>query len=111
MAAQTGTGLPKNTAAAISVLLGPTIIAPVVILFLEKDSFVRFTAMQSLVVFVLLYVLGQVLAFSIIFLPFVGLLWIAGVLVWLFLTYKAWQGEEIELPFVGKIAKQLLTKV
>lgn len=109
MAAQTGTGLAGNTAAAISVLLGPTIITPVVILFLEKDSFVRFTAMQSLVVFVLLYVLG--FAFSIIFRPFVGLLWIAGILVWLFLTHKAWQGEEIELPFVGKVARQLLTKI
>ena len=110
MAAVSGTGLKKETAAALSALLGPTIVVPVLFLLLEKDSFVRFYAMQSLVVFLSLYILNWVLIFS-IFLAIVSpLVFIVGVILWLILTYKAWQGDRWEVPFLGKIAKQLIEK-
>lgn len=110
MAAVSGTGLKKETAAALSALLGPTIVVPVLFLLLEKDSFVRFYAMQSLVVFISLYILNWVLIFS-IFLAIVSpLVFIVGVILWLILTYKAWQGDRWEVPLLGKIAKQLIEK-
>lgn len=110
MAAASGTGLKKETAAALSALLGPTIVVPVLFLLLEKDSFVRFYAMQSLVVFISLYILNWVLIFS-IFLAIVSpLVFIVGVILWLILTYKAWQGDRWEVPLLGKIAKQLIEK-
>ena len=66
--------------------------------------------MQSLVVFISLYILNWVLIFS-IFLAIVSpLVFIVGVILWLILTYKAWQGDRWEVPLLGKIAKQLIEK-
>ena len=54
-----GTGLKKETAAALSYVLGP--VTGVIFLVLEKDPFVRFHAMQSIVVIVVLFGLQWVL--------------------------------------------------
>ena len=109
MAASSGTGLPKNTAAALSYVLGP--ITGVIFLVLEKDPFVRFHAMQSVVVFVVLFVLQWVLGLTIILLPMVPLISVLGFVLWLLLIYKAWQGEEWEVPVLGKYARNFGKKV
>jgi uncharacterized membrane protein len=103
-----GTGLPKNTAAALSYVLGP--LTGVIFLILEKDPFVRFHAMQSVVTFLTLWVLSWVLTIS-IFLSFLAPLTVLlGFILWLLLIYKAWQGQEWEVPYLGKFARQLLGK-
>jgi len=109
MAAKSATGLKKETSAALSYVLGP--VTGIVFLLLEKDSFVKFHAMQSTVTFVLLFVLQWVFAMTIILLALVPLVSILGFVLWLLLIYKAWQGQEYELPFVGKIAEQLVAKM
>lgn len=106
MAAQNGTGLGKNTAAALSYVLGP--ITGIIFLVLEKDKSVRFHAMQSIVFGVVAFVLNMVLGFTIILSLVLPLLWIVEFILWLVLIYKAWQGEEWELPVLGKLAKQFL---
>lgn len=108
MAAKSGTGLPKNTAAALSYVLGP--ITGVVFYVLEKDPYVRFHSMQSIVVFVVLFVLQWVLGLTLILLPLVPLVSILGFVLWLLLIYKAWQGEEWEVPLLGKYARQMVKK-
>ena len=60
-----GTGLKKETAAALATLLGPTLVVPVLFILLEKDEFVRFWAFQSIVVFVALFVLKWVFVLTI----------------------------------------------
>ena len=107
-AAKQGTGLKKETAAALSYVLGP--ITGIIFLLLEKDSLVRFHAMQSTVVFLGLFVLQWVMGFTIILLLFVPLVGIIGFILWLLLIYKAWQGETWMVPIFGKIAKQLMEK-
>lgn len=102
------TGLKKNTAGALAYVLGP--ITGVIFLILEKDSFVRFHAMQSIVVFVTLFVLQWVLGLTIILLILVPLVGIVSFILWLVLIYKAWQGEEWEVPILGKIARNLAAK-
>jgi len=109
MAEGKGTGLPKNTAAALSYVLGP--VTGVIFYLLEKDSFVRFHAMQSIVVFVVLFVLQWVFGLTIVLLPMVPLISILGFVLWLLLIYKAWQGEEWEVPVLGKYARKFLKKV
>lgn len=107
------TGLAPNVAAALSYLFG--IITGVVFFVLEKDNrFVRFHAMQSIVVSAAFIILGIVLSiFSMI--PLLG--WILGALasmvvgivaliLWLVLMFKAFQGEEWEVPVLGKYARQ-----
>lgn len=105
---QSGTGLPRKTAVALATLLGPTIIAPFVILILEKDFHVRFHALQSIVVFVALMVLS--LVFGIVLTVLAPVVWIAMFSAWLALVYKASQGEAWDMPFVGKLVRDLLKK-
>ncbi len=105
-----GTGLKKETAGALSYVLGP--ITGVIFLILDKDNpFVRFHAMQSIVVFVGLFALQWALGLTLILLPLVPLVGIVSFILWLVLIYKAWQGEEFEVPFAGKITRQLASKV
>ena len=103
-----GTGLKKNTAGALAYVLGP--ITGVIFLILEKDPFVRFHAMQSIVVFVALFVLQWILGLTIILLVLVPLVGILTFILWLMCIYKAWMGEEWEVPVLGKFARQLVKK-
>lgn len=105
---KTTTGLKRETAAALAYVLGP--ITGVIFLVLEKDSFVKFHAMQSIVVFVGLFVIQAVLGFTIILAILVPLVGVISFVLWLLLIYKAWQGEDWEVPFVGKFARQLVKK-
>ncbi|MFC1624924.1 DUF4870 domain-containing protein [Patescibacteria group bacterium] len=103
-----GTGLKKNTSGALAYVLGP--ITGVIFLILEKDPFVRFHAMQSIVVFVTLIVLQWILGLTIILLILVPLVGIIAFILWLMCIYKAWMGEEWEVPVLGKFARQLAKK-
>ena len=103
------TGLPKNTAAALSYVLGP--VTGVVFLLLEKDPYVKFHAMQSVVVFASIFVLQWILVITVILAPLSGLLIIIGFILWLILIYKAWKGEEWEVPLLGKYARKFVKKV
>lgn len=101
-----GTGLPKNTAAALSYVLGW--LTGIIFLLIEKDPFVRFHAMQSIITFGILTLLS--------FIPVIGwilspLVMIVGFILWLVLIFKAYQGEEFKLPVVGEFAKKQLGKM
>lgn len=109
MAAKSATGLSKETAGALSYVLGP--VSGVIFLVLEKDAFVRFHAMQSVVVFGSLFILQWVFGILIIFLPLVPLVSVLSFVLWLVLIYKAWQGEEWEVPVLGKYARKFVKKV
>ena len=104
------TGLKKESSAALTTLLGPTLVVPVLFLLLEKDDFVKFWSFQSIVVYVSLFLLNWVLVFSIFLVFLTPLVFILGVALWLTMTYKAWQGEKWEVPFLGKLAVQLMKK-
>lgn len=105
---KTGTGLKKETAGALAYVLGP--ITGVLFFILEKDPFVKFHAMQSIVVFVGLFALQWMLGITIILAIFVPLVGVISFVLWLMCIYKAWQGEEWEVPFIGKFARTLLKK-
>lgn len=109
MAMKLGMGLPKNTAAALSYVLGP--VTGVLFLLIGRDPYVRFHAMQSIVVFGVLIVLQWVFAITIILWVLAQLLGIFTFVLWLLLIYKAWLGEEYEMPILGKYARQLVKKV
>lgn len=100
------TGLPKNTAAALSYVLGW--LTGIVFLLIEKDKFVRFHAAQSIVVFGILTVVVLIPGIGWVIAP---LAWIVGFVLWLVLIFKAYQGEEFKLPWVGDLARKLLGKV
>jgi len=80
--------------------------------FLEpQNKFVRFHAMQSIVVFGAVTILQIVLGW----IPVIGwllgiIVWIATGILWLFLMYKAYQGEKYKLPWAGDFAEQQASK-
>jgi uncharacterized membrane protein len=103
---KTGTGLPKNTAAALSYVLGW--LTGIVFLLIEKEPFVRFHAMQSIITFGILTILS--------FVPLIGwilspLVMIVGFVLWLVLIFKAYQGEKFKLPVVGDFAEKQLARI
>ncbi len=107
--AKSATGLKQETAGALCYLFGP--VTGVLFLVLEKDKFVRFHAMQSIVTFVGLFIVDFVLGMTVILAFLIPLVMILGFVLWLVLMYKAMQGQMWEVPFFGKISKQLLPKV
>jgi uncharacterized membrane protein len=113
---KTVTGLKKETSGALAYVLGP--ITGVLFLIIERDPFVRFHAMQSIVASVLYMAINWFLTlaiFTVILAPIAvalkGIVVILGFVGYLMLIYKAWQGEEWELPYVGKLARQFVKKV
>lgn len=101
------TGLDPNVAAALAYTLGW--ITGIAFLLTERsDSFVRFHAMQSTIVFATLS-LVCVLLQSI---PLLGMLLAVFVVIplsavlWLVLMFKAYKGERFKVPFAGEMAEQ-----
>lgn len=109
MAAKSSTGLNKNAAGALAYVLGP--VTGVIFLVIEKDAYVRFHAMQSIVVFIGLFMLQFLLGLTVFLLPLVPLVGIVSFVLWLMLIYKAWQGDSWEVPFFGKYAKKWVKQV
>lgn len=103
---KTSTGIEANVAALLSYLIG--FITGIIFFVIEKDNkFVRFHAMQSIIAFGGLFVLGLILGFM----PFIGyilayVLWIVDIILWVILMVKAYQGEMFKLPIVGDIAEK-----
>lgn len=103
---KTSTGIKPNVAALLSYVLG--FITGIIFYLIEKENkFVRFHAMQSIVTFGSLSVLGFILPF----IPIVGLLLspilgILTIIIWIILMVKAYQGENLKLPIVGDIAEK-----
>jgi uncharacterized membrane protein len=100
-------GLPENTAGALCYLVG-WLTGLLFLLVEKKNKFVRFHAMQSLLFFASLTIIGFVPVIGWLLSPFVM---IVGFVVWLVSIYKAYSGEHFELPIVGKIAKEQLEKM
>jgi len=100
-------GLPVNTACALCYLIGW--VTGLGFLLAEKgNAKVRFHAMQSLLFFGGLTVISFVPVIGWLLSPFVLII---GFVVWLMSIYKAYNGEDFELPVVGKFAREQLKKM
>lgn len=103
---KTSTGLLANVAGLLCYVLGW--ISGVVFILIEKeDKFVRFHAVQSIVVFGTLTVARIVLGF----IPLIGvvlgwLIFLLGLVLWIVLMIKAYQGEKYKLPWAGNLAEK-----
>lgn len=100
---RTSTGLDANLAAALSYFVVPGI----VFLIVEKENrFVRFHALQSILLFAAFIVVDILLQMVPLlgFLVFLFFVLPATFVLFLVLMFKAYQGEDFKLPFVGKMA-------
>jgi len=113
--------IPENIAAVISYL---TIIPAGLLLFLEpfrRNRFVRFHAMQHLLLFAaavvglvvagLLWMILQLIPFMrVLVFPFAGLISLAWFFLWLLLVVKAYHHEYFKLPYLGELAEVLMSR-
>ena len=121
MSDHTRSSLPENIAALLSYVLGW--ITGLVFLLIDKRSYVRFHAAQSIVVFLGLQMLqaglGSIFgmgwwfgrggywgAFTLgtLLLNLIGILTLV---LWIFLMLKAFQGVRFKLPLAGDIAERV----
>ena len=111
---ESATGLEPNVAGFLC--YGIWWITGIVFLLVEKeDQFVRFHAMQSIVIFGAIH--AVIIALSVFgFIPFVGIVFrilmavlgLASLGLWVFLMLKAYQGERYKLPYAGEFAERFL---
>jgi uncharacterized membrane protein len=112
-----GSGLEPNVAAALSYVLG--IITGIIFVFLERNPSVRFHAFQSIfltVAWIVFWIVFSVVQAILAHIPFIGFLalifgfflslglGLGGLLLWIVLIIKAYQGQHFALPIVGPIA-------
>lgn len=116
------TGLTSNVAAGLAVVF--SLLGGVIFLLIEKkDRFVRFWAMQSVVVG-LIYFAFQFFTYivNVVFhgpLGFVSWIWnvfawfvgIGFFILYIFMLVKSFTGKEWEVPVAGKIARQQLGRI
>jgi uncharacterized membrane protein len=107
----------KKLAALLSYLLGW--ITGIIFLLIEKDSYVRFHAVQSILTFggldILIIILSILASIGsalggwgiwLIFHWIINLIWLVSVILWIVLMIKAYQGERFKLPIVGDLAEK-----
>jgi uncharacterized membrane protein len=116
-AASTQSGLSENVAGLLCYLLGW--ITGLIFFLTDKRPFVRFHAAQSIVVFGGLTIIRIVLSMLFIsgglagFSAGVGILWlvsIVGLVLWILLMVKAYQGEKYRIPLAADLADQIFGK-
>jgi uncharacterized membrane protein len=115
----TSTGIEPNVAAALSYILG--LITGLIFFLMERDNrFVRFHAAQSIAVSLIIIAISiavSLVSGILVFIPVLG--WIVvfalttglavGTFVlWVVLMWRAYQGEEWELPIVGSFARRMV---
>jgi len=114
--------IPRELAAGIACLF--PVVGGIVMLFLERrDRYVRFYAIQSILlatVWIIGWVTVLISSWILQMIPFVGrplasilwLLWsLAGLaffVVWLIQIFKAFSGAKWELPYLGEMANEFL---
>lgn len=107
---KSSTGLDQNLAAALAYLLWP--VSSIILLLIEKENkYVRFHAMQATLVCGALIVLYVLLAVVIVGLALYPVILIAQVILWVFMMYKAFSGEQYKLPWFGDFAEKQLQKM
>src|SRR5580692_7373458 len=116
-AASTQSGLSENVAGLLCYLLGW--ITGLIFFLTDKRPFVRFHAAQSIVVFggltiirivlAMLFIAGGAAGLSVGF-GLLTLVSIVGVVLWILLMVKAYQGEKFRIPVAADLADQIFGK-
>jgi uncharacterized membrane protein len=112
---KTSLGLEENLEAALC-YLGVWITGLIFYFVEDKNKFIRFHAMQSILVFLPLMILGWIFGgfFGIFsygsswyFLAWISwLFWVLILILWIILMLKAYQMQKYKLPIIGDIAEK-----
>ena len=97
---KSSTGMDANLAALLSYILG--LLTGILFFVIEKDSkFVKFHAMQSILMSAALFVIG----FVVLFIPIIGLFMpLVSLAIGIICMVQAYQGKWFKLPVIGDVA-------
>jgi len=103
---KTSTGLDENIAGLLCYVLGW--ISGIIFILLEQENkFVRFHAVQSIIVFGIYTVATGVLGWiPVIGAFFIGILSTIAFILWVVLMVKAYQSAKYKLPWAGDVAER-----
>ena len=104
---KTSSGMDENLAGALTYALG-WVTGAIFLLMEPANTFVRYHAWQSVIVFGALSIAWFV-SVSVLFIGwFIAFVVIPplSLFLWLLLMYKAYQGERYKVPFAGELAEQ-----
>jgi len=124
---KTSLGLDENIASVLAYVLAW--ITGIIFYFIEKENkTVRFHALQSILTFLPLSILGWLFGWlgapKVTYGPYAQygqyyytpgiapliwlswIIWIVTLVLWIFLIYKAYNGEKFKVPFIGDIAEK-----
>ena len=106
---KTSMGMEQNLEGLLCYVLGW--VTGIIFFIMEKDNkFIRFHAMQSIIVFGAIFVVDIILSILRVFVPFIWiltvLLGIITFILWIVLMMKAYQGQMYKLPIAGDIAEK-----
>jgi len=106
---KTSMGMEQNLEGLLCYVLGW--VTGIIFFIMEKDNkFIRFHAMQSIIVFGAIFVVDIILSILRVFVPFIWiltvLLGIITFILWIVLMMKAYQGQMFKLPVAGDIAEK-----
>ncbi len=107
----TSTNLSPNMASALCYVPVVGFVAAVVLLIIEKNSTVRWNAMQSLVLGLATIVVDVILGATLILALVIPLVNVAVLIVSLVLAVKSYQGETVRLPMLGAWTDKIIRKV
>lgn len=113
---KSSTGLESNLAGLLSYVLG-WITGLIFFLVEEKDEFVRFHAMQSIIVFgaltvviIVLSILQWIPVIGVLFLVLQAIVGLLAFVLWIMLMVRAYQGVRYKLPWAGELAERYWPK-
>lgn len=108
---QNSTNLSPNIANALCYAPFIGWIAAVVLLIVEKNASVKWNAVQSLLLNVAIFVVNLALGATIVLALLTPAVWLAGLVLQLVLTVKAYQGSAIKLPLLSGWTDKVIKKV
>ena len=109
---KTSSGLEENVAGLLTYVVG--FVTGIIFLLIEKENkFVRFHAMQSIVVFGAFFVISLVLNVVPVIGTIVSVLILSplSLIVWIVLMVKAYQGNRYKLPIAGDFSEKQLARM
>ncbi|MCJ7743918.1 MAG: hypothetical protein MUO99_05080 [Dehalococcoidales bacterium] len=102
---KTATGLEENVAGLLC-YVGWWVSGIVFLLLEPENKFIRFHAIQSIIVFGIITVAASILSW-IPFIHFIGwIIWLIGVALWIVLMVKAYQGAKFKIIWAGNVAEK-----
>ncbi len=100
----------KNVLAAFAYLIGP-LTGLLLLCLVRKNSFIRYHAMQSTLLFGFLTIVYMILVTTYIGVYLIGFILIAHFVVLIVLMWKAFNGKKVAFPIIGRLTRHEINRI